>query len=193
MRLWLIFTFCCTSILLTAQSAQSIEYSTAGKFNWGMFKGKINQRHLDEMGDNTGAVTVSSLSYKTLKFDGRTAVIRITAEFHPTESWTRYPKLTNSKVALEHEKRHFDICEIYARKLRQLVSEADFSRSTFNEDLNRLFKKVTAEQRDIQALYDKETDHSIDEELQVVWNRKIDVQLHELSKYAEAIVTVRVN
>lgn len=179
--------------MLTAQSAQSIEYSTAGKFHWGLFKGKINQRHLDEMGHNTGAVTVSSLSYKTLKFDGRTAVIKITAEFHPTESWTRYPKLTNSKVALEHEKRHFDICEIYARKLRQLVSEADFSRPTFNDELNRLFKKVTAEQRDIQALYDQETDHSIDEERQVVWNRKIDAQLNALDDYSESIVTVTFN
>lgn len=158
-----------------------------------MFKGKINQNHLAEMGENTGAVTVSSLSYKTIKFDGHTAVIKITAEFHPTESWTRYPKLTNSKVALEHEKRHFDICEIYARKLRLLVSEADFSRHTFNDELNLLFKKITAEQRDIQALYDEETDHSIDEERQVVWNRRIDVQLHELADYAEAIVTVKVN
>ncbi len=158
-----------------------------------MFKGKINQRHLAEMGENTGAVTVSSLSYKTLKFDGRTAVISITAEFHPTESWTRYPKLTNSKVALEHEKRHFDICEIYARKLRQLVSEAAFNRHSFNDELNLLFKKVTAEQRGIQALYDEETDHSIDEDRQVVWNRKIDAQLNELANYAKTIVTIKVN
>ena len=158
-----------------------------------MFKGKINQRHLEEMGHNTGAVTVSSLSYKTLKFDGRTAVIKITAEFHPTESWTRYPKLTNSKVALEHEKRHFDICEIYARKLRQLVSEADFSRHTFNDELNRLFKKMAAEQREIQALYDAETDHSIDEESQVEWNAKIERQLRSLDKHSDSIVTVVFN
>ncbi|MDQ3016376.1 MAG: hypothetical protein M3R25_06640 [Bacteroidota bacterium] len=158
-----------------------------------MFKGKINQRHLEEMGENTGAVTVSSLSYKTLKVDDRTAVIKITAAFHPTESWTRYPKLTNSKVALEHEKRHFDICEIYARKLRQLVSQTRFSRTRFNDELNGLFKKVTTEQRNIQELYDHETDHSIDEDRQLAWNRKIDAQLNELANYTETIVTVQVN
>jgi hypothetical protein len=37
-----------------AQDIAAIEYSPDGDFNWSMFKGKINPRHIAEMGDNTG-------------------------------------------------------------------------------------------------------------------------------------------
>lgn len=190
MKTLLVLCLSLTTIALFAQAKSGIEYSENAAFHWGLFKGKINPRHIAEMGTNTGAVTVSSLSYQTLEVTSRYAKIRIISQFHPHESWTRYPKMNNADEALIHEKRHFDICEIYARKIRQAVSTTKFKRETFNDELNFLFKKLSAEHRDLQAKYDLETDHCINAEEQALWNAAIDSKLEELSKYSSPVVTV---
>ena len=178
------------SLVLFAQEPTGIEYSLAGAFTWDMFRGKINQRHIAEMGSNIGAVTVSSLSYKTIQIQGKMVKIKISAEFKPLESWTRYPKLEHPEEALNHEKRHFDICEIYARKIRQVVSQAQLNTWNFNGELDFLFKKIVKEYHTEQARYDRETNHSMDADQQKKWNTAIDLQLKALSAYSNPIVTV---
>lgn len=181
------------SIALFSQPSQGIEYSPDGKFHWGLFRGKVNQKHIAEMGENTGAVTVSSLSYKTLEIKGGTAVLKITAQFHPNESWTRYPELYHPDEALLHEKKHFEICEIYARKIRRAVSETRFTKRNFNNELTSLFKRLAREHRSHQTQYDHETAHSIDREEQRRWNEMIDRELASLEDYAGSVVKVTLN
>lgn len=193
MRISLVLPLLFISLVVFSQKSPGIEYAQADHFHWGLFRGRINPQHIAEMGKNTGAVTVSSLSYRTLRIDGRSATIKITAQFHPNESWTRYPKLNNPGEALIHEKKHFDICEIYARKLRQAIKETRFTRHKFNDQLNDLFKKVAADQRDAQELYDGETNHSIDKAQQREWNERIAQLLKSLEDHADTVVTVMLN
>ena len=185
------------SFLLTlavyAQPNRGIEYSEAGKFHWGLFKGKINPKHIAEMGENTGAVTVSSLSYSTVKFTSNSIILKISAQFHPHESWTRYPKLRNPTHALNHEKRHFDICEIYARKIRQRISETKFTRRSLNAQLKTIFAELSREHSFEQSKYDHETDHSIDPQQQAIWNQEIDTRLAELDAFSDTIIEVKLN
>src|SRR3990170_2865993 len=166
------------SVSIYAQGpSNAIEYADAGKFHWGLFKGRINPQHIAEMGANTGAVTVSSLSYSTVKFTSNSVILKITAKFHPHESWTRYPKLRNPGHALNDEKRHFDLCEVYARKIRQRISETQFTRRNLNSQLKVIFASLTKEHSDEQSKYDHETEHSIDPEEQAEWNKEIDQRL----------------
>jgi hypothetical protein len=181
------------SLSLFAQGPDGIEYSESQKFHWGMFRGRINPKHIAEMGKNTGAVTVSSLSYSTVKFTPTSVVLKVSAKFHPHESWTRYPKLRNPGHALNHEKRHFDLCEVYARKLRQRISETRFTRRNLNTQLKTIFAEMTSEHSAEQSKYDHETEHSIDPEQQLVWNKIIDHRLAELSDYEDTIVVVPLN
>jgi len=192
MRFLFVFPFVFASIALFSQSSADVAYSSNGPFNWEMFKGKINPNHLDEMGNNTGAVTVSSLTYET-EVRGKNATVKVSALFHPFESWTRYPKLDNPDEALNHEKRHFDICEIYARKIRKALTSTHFYRGNFNEELSSLFKKTVKEYREEQVKYDKDTKHSTDNEQQKKWDAKIDSRLAELSKYSPSTVAVTLN
>ena len=175
---------------LFSQGPSGIEYSEAGKFHWGLFKGRINPQHIAEMGSNTGAVTVSSLSYSTIKFTSNSVILKITAKFHPQESWTRYPKLRNPGHALNHEKRHFDLCEVYARKIRQRISETKFTRKNLNAQLKTIFSSLTREHSEEQSKYDHETEHSIDPEEQEEWNQEIDQRLAALADYADAIIVI---
>ena len=180
----------CSVLLFSQKPIGVIEYGAMTQFHWGLFKGKINPKHVEQMGSNIAAVTVSALSYTTSVVNGKTATIRITAEFRPHESWTRYPKIKLPAVALDHEKRHFDITEIDARKIRQVVSTTKFSSVGFNEELDDLFKEMATQHRAEQARYDRETNHSIKPEEQNQWNDWIDSQLEALAEYSGAVVNV---
>ncbi len=190
MRITLLFLLLLSGSAMTGQPSKAIEYDEDGHFNWGMFRGKVNPRHIAEMGKNTGAVTVSSLSYETLDLDREKAVLKVTALFLPWESWTRYPDLPHPDEALNHEKRHFDICEIYARKLRRLILHSRFDIRHFNQDLSTAFRNLVAEYKTTQARYDRETRHSIDRAEQAKWNRRIDSELEALSGYKENVLTI---
>jgi len=188
----IIFCFAIVSLTSWAQSSNAIEYSPAGPFNWSMFKGKVNTTHLDQWGNHTGAVTVSSLSYTT-EVRNHQAKIRIVALFNPNESWTKYPHLDHPDEALNHEKRHFDICEIYARKFRQVVSQTQFHQRTFNTQIENIFKKLTADYRAEQNRYDQETEHSINKQEQTVWNSLIDNKLKALKDFEEKSLSINLN
>jgi hypothetical protein len=192
MKFLLALSFAVCTAILSAQDIAAIEYSPDRDFNWSMFKGKINPRHIAEMGSNTGAVTVSSLSYKSQVY-GRTAKIRVSALFNPTESWTRYPKLNHPNEALNHEKRHFDICEIYARKIRKAITLAHLDRKNFNQQVDYIFKKIVVDYRAAQNRYDRETKHSIDEDQQERWNAIIDAELKSLAEYSNPLVSIALN
>jgi len=190
------FPFLClflSTASLMAQQPVIIEYAAVSNFHWGLFKGKINQRHIAEMGDDTGAVTVSSISYTALQTSPYSADITITARFHPDESWTRYPNLNKPEESLIHERRHLEITEIYARKLRRLVSNTRYTAGRFKDDLNRHFNEIASQQRAEQVKYDRETRHSLDAAQQEKWNARIDEQLKSLSAYTGTKVTIKLH
>ena len=137
------------------------------------------------MGHNTGAVTVSSLSYTTLQTNPAQSTVNITARFHPEESWTRYPQLKDEKEALKHEEGHLDITEIYARRIRQMVTQMRFKSKTFKDQLRTLFQEMAQKHSDEQIRYDRETDHSINKEEQAKWNAWIQKELKDLSAYTD--------
>ncbi|MEO6130402.1 MAG: DUF922 domain-containing protein [Saprospiraceae bacterium] len=171
------------------QDMASIEYSPDIDFDWHLFKGKVNPQHTASMGKNTAAVTVSSLNYNTT-VKGKTAVVKVSALFLPSESWTLYPKLDHPDDALNHEKRHFDICEIYARKIRQAILQNHFSQSRFGPSLESLFNKIVSEYRNEQQRYDRETRHCLDVAQQLKWNKIIDAQLASLAAYSNPTVRI---
>ncbi len=189
MNFLFVFAFELFSLTLFSQETAGIEYSPEVDFNWGMFRGKINPHHIESMGKNTGAVTVSSLNYTSV-IKGNSATIKVAALFLPSESWTRYPHLDHPEEALNHEKRHFDICEIYARKMRQILMQTHFNRYHFNEELDEIFKKMANEESNAQSTYDLETKHSINLAEQKKWNDKIDLALKTLSPYSKPVVVV---
>ncbi len=193
MRLFLVLCVSLFSISLFAQGPDGVEYAAAGNFDWDLFKGKINPQHIATMGKNTGAVTVSSLSYNTVRFTTNSVILKVTAKFHPTESWTRYPKLKDPGHALNHEKRHFDLCEIYARQIRKEISQTRFTRRNLNYQLKAIFSNLTRAHSDEQNKYDNETEHSIDPDQQKLWNKQIDYRLAQLSDYSETVIEVPLN
>ncbi len=100
---------------------------------------------------------------------------QITCNFSKKKSWG----LLKTDYILAHEQAHFDITEIYARKLHQALQRYWFDRRSFKQDINHIYQQIVKEKESIQEAYDGESDHSRNKKRQIEWLEKIDVMLEE--------------
>jgi Bacterial protein of unknown function (DUF922) len=99
----------------------------------------------------------------------------ITCHFSKTRSWG----LMKTDYILAHEQGHFDITEIFARKLNEALQSYAFNKRTFKKDISEIYQSIVKQKEDFQKLYDGETDHSRRKKAQYDWLEKIQVMLEE--------------
>lgn len=102
---------------------------------------------------------------------------KVFACFHKNKSFTN----NTSDYLLNHEQLHFDITELFARKIRKEIQIQE-SKSSYVDYLS-IYKKEHKAYRLYQNLYDAETFHSTNFEKQKKWEISIDNQLEELKGY----------
>jgi hypothetical protein len=96
-----------------------------------------------------------------------------------------------SPYLLNHEQIHFDIVELYARKMRQRLAEKDFKKiNNIRGEIQKQYDKAISELNKEQDKYDKDTEHGMNSAKQQVWNESIAAQLKELDKYASTEIDV---
>ncbi len=156
-----------------AQEEGSIIWSADQKLQWHDFKGR------PFITAWASAVTASGIAYQfsSMEEDGKQLLnIDIHAYFYPDGSWYQ-PKLCDEFI-LAHEQLHFDISELYARKMRKIVSETRFT-ANVKEEVRAIYKQVLKELGIFQNKYDYETNFSRNVEKQLQWNRDIGAALRE--------------
>ncbi len=134
--------------------------------------------------DNTSsyaAMTYSGMSYSFSAevVDKKVEVkYKVKCFFNQKKSWCK-PIHLKDLYLLKHEQLHFDITELYARKLRKELSEYKFT-SNVKVEVKNLYDNVNKEKIAIQKQYDLETNHSAIKSVQKEWGLKIN---NELEKY----------
>jgi len=101
--------------------------------------------------------------------------------FNKDRSWVR----VKNNYILAHEQGHFDITEIYARKLQQQLKGYRLNKDRVSKDVSAIYQQVMKEQNDTQNRYDTETDNSIKKGPQERWLEKIKDDLERLKAYAD--------
>lgn len=105
---------------------------------------------------------------------------QITCKFSKHKSWG----LVKTPYILAHEQGHFDITEIFARKLYQALNDYQLNRPTFQADINTIYETVIKAKEAFQAAYDRETDHSRNKPKQTEWLERIDILLQDTEPFA---------
>jgi hypothetical protein len=105
----------------------------------------------------------------------------VRCEFDRNRSWVR----VKTAEVLEHERGHFDIGEVYARKLRERLSRFNYRAGSGNA-LNRVYDSVMKACGKVQQLYDDETDYSRDRSGQQRWNARIPLMLDSLRLWTKS-------
>lgn len=110
--------------------------------------------------------------------------IRIAAEFYTSSSWVKAAR--KSAELLRHEQGHFDITELYARRMRKAIREAKIGceDDRVAEAAGKtIFDQFDREWEKEQKRYDAETKDGIDLGKQKESSAWIAKELEELSRY----------
>ncbi len=148
------------------------------RLQWSDFEGA------PERLNNVVAVTASGISFSFSSKTSETKLLdynfTVKADFYPQESWCLKDRVTAN--ILNHERLHFDITELYARKFRQRIKNTTFTLN-ISRQMEQLHDAINEELEIMQNAYDAETKHSQNIEKQKEWQAKIILQLNNLAYY----------
>jgi Bacterial protein of unknown function (DUF922) len=150
-----------------------IDWKPSPLLTWGDYKGKPDPN------SDAAASTTTYLGIE-YKMDDKGFAWKIQCRFSITRSWGR----SKTDHILKHEQGHFDIAELFARKLHKRMKEYQFNKTTYKNDLKTIYNGITADKEAFQDLYDDETDHSRKKEQQAEWEKKIEKMLKDLKDYS---------
>ncbi len=106
------------------------------------------------------------------------------ASFDPATSWVRDPaRLT--PALLRHEQLHFDITEVYARRLRQQLAALKVPCDKLGTTFDQVTKAAYTAWQQAEEAYDLDTSHGLRQEQQAKWEAQVHEQLAELAAFAE--------
>lgn len=111
-------------------------------------------------------------------------LVEVSNTMNPFGSWVISRKA--DPALLDHERRHFDLNEVYARRLQGELARIAASgrsadevkqvlRARINETADRVLSTLTG----MQELYDSETAHGTDLSAQASWDSRIDSWLYD--------------
>ena len=183
----LAIVLCSISTLATTEGdLPRINWDHATPITWSLFQGTPP----DDASQRTEAAaihmtirwhaTYSVSSINGTDWTGQVASITVTNTMEPTRSWV-VPGKTVANV-LNHEQLHFDLNEVYRRKLECLLlgigtcnsatqqGTVDLLNASLHQSANAVLQKLS----DMQTLYDSQTSHGSNSAEQARWQDLIN-------------------
>ncbi len=151
----------------------AIDWKSRRTLTWSDFKGSPLQ-------SSPNAALTSTSILISYGYDESELTYQLKCVFYPHKSWTKVDKT----YILQHEQGHFDISQLFTRRLHKALSEYKFNRGTVEKDIQVIYQRITQDQASFQQLYDKETNHSRHREKQLEWQVKIESLLNETKAFA---------
>ncbi|MBK5271221.1 MAG: DUF922 domain-containing protein [Bacteroidia bacterium] len=156
------------------KNEELLDWSPFKRLTWNDYKGKPDSN------SDAAATTTSYLGIK-YNFKNNSVTYKIICRFSKNKSWG----LHKTDHILSHEQGHFDITEIFARKLNKKTGDYKFNKSTYQKDLQKIYDDLMDEKEMFQNRYDEKTDFSRNKEKQAEWLKKIEKMLDDLKDYSE--------
>lgn len=159
-----------------------IVWSATRKLEWTDFKSKPPPNTL------AGALSAISHDYAVGCRD-QALQMRVQTIFQPNRSWVSYRIVSSglaSRVGIKHEQIHFDLAEVYARRIRKMLRELRDPCPRSDEELAGMVEQVIKEHWTAQRRYDTETENGQLEGKQNDWEKRIAKELTALAGFEEA-------
>lgn len=171
--------------IVAQNSEEIIKWSSERKLTWEDFQGIPP---LNTLG-NILAINAGEINYDMEKIDYTFVKVMVRNVFIKKLSWSK----SEDFILLKHEQLHFDIREVYTRKIRQEIKSITYSSiNDLNSKVNEIYNRWDSINDKMEDSYDYETEHSINEEKQKEWNEKIAKQLEELKEYSNPEIIIEI-
>ena len=182
---FLFLIFCLSSKFLIAQNdvrafgVDTILWNENVSLHFSDFKAKP--------GRSFQGLTYSGL-YLDMKKDNKKTQVFCYTVFISQKSFLK----DSSDELLKHEQLHFDITELYARKMRQQISKISFqNEKNASLAIQKIYNSVTTAFNNEQDEYDKETEHGINKAKQKQWIDSVHNQLNNLKIFAPVEIDIQ--
>lgn len=154
------------------KNEELLAWNPVKKLTWADYKAQPDPR------SDAAATTTTYLGIEyNIDRDGFS--YKILCRFSKDRSWG----LHKTDYILGHEQGHFDIAEIFARKLHKELGEYRFNKRTYQQDLKNIYERLMREKEETQNQYDRETNHSINRKKQSEWQARIEEMLASYEDY----------
>ncbi len=140
------------------------------KLAWSDFKGPVAAP--DEA---SAAATCCSIGFSLDNDPDGQPQVTVYNSFYINRSWVKEDARIGSILA--HEQGHFDLCELYTRKLRSLVGTIDLGSASVKEELMKTYADLSNEYEARQQAYERETSHGTNLAEQRRWQEMITAEL----------------
>lgn len=111
----------------------------------------------DALDIRVGACCASEVSVLPYKDDKGKLNFLVESVFIKNKSWVRDSSLLINKVQLAHEQLHFDINELFARKIRlRIMQYYQAGRQVYGTELGQEIRCLLEEQNELNAWFDEE-------------------------------------
>ncbi|HMH33550.1 MAG TPA: DUF922 domain-containing protein [Puia sp.] len=155
------------------QNSSVIDWSAGRRLTWNDFKATPPK--------NPSAAALTSTAIKIdFGYYNESLQFHIRCRFDKEASWG---KVKNDYV-LAHEQGHFDIAEIFARKLNEALKNYKPDSENVRKDVNKIYQDLMNQYYERQDEYDRETNYSIDHKKQEEWLQKVADELRSLKDHA---------
>jgi len=163
-------------------TSTQISWQKDRKLSWNDFRGPVPS----DAGDQTAAATFCGIGFETNVITPRNPdpKIRVYNTFYTADSWVR-PEEKNDAI-LMHEQGHFDLCELYTRKLRAEMSNIKVDVHTLKPVLRSIYDRIQSEYRRRQESYETETAHGVNYDEQNRWEKILEKELNETEQWSES-------
>ena len=155
----------------STESDNQFQWTAHKKLSWNDFRGAVNAATAE-----SAAATDCGIGFKaSAKVPGRKPEIIVYNTFYATKSWVREDARLPS--ILVHEQGHFDLCEIYTRKLRNRMNKFDYAVADIKAALMNIYSEISQEYESRQQAYEQETTHGVNIPQQKNWSEIISREL----------------
>ena len=154
-------------------NTDQILWKSERKLVWDDFKGIA-----DTSRTNVDAFTSYKIEITDSYFEKDIPKYKLSCFFIKSKSWTK----TNTKQALDHEQLHFDIAEIFARKIRKAFDSLNLKKCSDTNKYNEVYYHLGKECDIYQDKYDNTV--YFNDIQQKKWAKKIYTELERLKKYS---------
>lgn len=178
MKNLLFFLSICLTCIIYSQNDSTIVWNSTYKLTWNDFQGKTDSI-------NFGKAKTSyriRIIPKEVTVDENDNIygyekMTVQAEFDKKNSWSMAKFDT---IVLNHEQLHFDIAELFARKVRKQFYENKVAQKAKYETYWSGYTKLWNECKKLQREFDYETNHGRNKEQNKLWKELV---VSELKKF----------
>jgi hypothetical protein len=160
------------------KNADTIRWKQDYKLKWEDFEGNADPSSSFSAQSNCMFSYKASVDYKSGEM---TLSLLIYPCFTKKASWVI--RENKQDGLLKHEQLHFDICELYIRRLRKQISALELNLLDPGAQIRIAFERAWSDYQVAQSLYDEESRHGLILDAQEKWETQVKKNLDELEEF----------